>query len=421
MRTPYRFSLEQYKGLSTRYICPGCQNRGKTFSRYVDIETNVHVHPTVGRCNRESNCGYHYTPKQYFQDNSIFIEKTLNESLKPPMLKVESKTTSTISTEVFKSSLIGYESNHFVTYLLNLFGSEITCGLISRYYIGSSNHWNGSTVFWQIDIAGKVRAGKVMLYAPNTGKRVKSPFNHITWIHKVCKMSGFELKQCLFGEHLLSDKSKAVAIVESEKTAVVASVYFPQFIWLAAGSLNNLSEERCNVLRGRRVLLYPDINGFEKWRIKAKELSHMATFQVSDLLEQKATAVERERGFDLADYLIKFNFKEFLPEEQEASSFLPIDQTECDLEPIEQPKQIVLLSKSVRQEPENWDKEISELENYFNQIELPELPVKLNGYTTIKNCAGLIENHLIALKANNGNRTYKIYLERLHALNNVLK
>jgi hypothetical protein len=234
-------------------------------------------------------------------------------------------------------------------------------------------------------------------------------------------MSEFELKQCLFGEHLLSDKSKAVAIVESEKTAVVASVYFPQFIWLAAGSLNNLSEERCNVLRGRRVLLYPDINGFEKWRIKAKELSHIASFQVSDLLEQKATAAEREQGFDLADYLIQFNIKEFIPEEQEASSLLLIDRTAYDILPIGQPKQIVLLIKSIRQEPENWDKEIAELENYFNQMELPELPLKLNGCTTIENCAGLIENHLTALKANNGNRTYKIYLERLHALRNILK
>ena len=417
--TSTRFTLEKYNGPSTRFCCPNCQR--KEFSHYVDTSTGKRLNYKVGRCNREINCGYHYTPKQYFQDNGIFIEKSLIESLTPPMLKAESKTTSTISTEVFKSSLTGYESNHFVSYLLNQFGREITSGLISRYFIGSSNHWNGSAVFWQIDIKGKVRAGKVMLYSPITGKRVKSPFNHITWIHKVCKISEFELKQCFFGEHLLSDKSKAVAIVESEKTAVVASVYFPQFIWLAAGSLNNLSEVRCNVLRGRRVLLYPDINGFEKWRVKAKELSHMATFQVSDLLEQKATEDERVCGFDLADYLIKFNIKEFIPEEQEAQSLLPIVQTECDIRPIEQPKQIVFLSKSIRQELENWDEEISELENYFNQMELPELPVKLNEYTTIENCAGLIENHLIVLKANNGNKTYKIYLERLHALKNVLK
>jgi len=45
------------------------------------------------------------------------------------------------------------------------------------------------------------------------------------------------MKQCLFGEHLLSDTSatmsaKPVAIVESEKTALVAAMFIPDFVWL---------------------------------------------------------------------------------------------------------------------------------------------------------------------------------------------
>jgi hypothetical protein len=67
----------------------------------------------------------------------------------------------------------------------------------------------------------------------------------------------------LFGEHLLIDKTKPVAIVESEKTAVIASVYLPQFIWVAVGSLTNLNAEKCNVLKGRTVTLFPDLNGFD--------------------------------------------------------------------------------------------------------------------------------------------------------------
>lgn len=77
-------------------------------------------------------------------------------------------------------------------------------------------------------------------------------------------MPDFELKQCLFGEHLLRDKAKPIAIVESEKTAIIASVYLPQFIWLAVGSLTNLNAEKCSVLKGRTVTLFPDLNGFEK-------------------------------------------------------------------------------------------------------------------------------------------------------------
>ena len=49
-----------------------------------------------------------------------------------------------------------------------------------------------------------------------------------------------------------------MAIVESE-TVIIASVYLPGRIWLAAGSLTNLNPEICGVLKGRRVTLYPDI------------------------------------------------------------------------------------------------------------------------------------------------------------------
>ena len=91
----------------------------------------------------------------------------------------------------------------------------------------------------------------------------------------------------------------------------VASVYLPEFIWVSVGSLTNLNVEKCSILKGRTVTLFPDLNGFEKWSSKAKELSHLAIFTVSDLLERKATEAEKKQGLDLADYLIKFNYKAF--------------------------------------------------------------------------------------------------------------
>jgi hypothetical protein len=42
-----------------------------------------------------------------------------------------------------------------------------------------------------------------MLYNANTGKRIKEPFNHATWVHSVLKLPEFNLQQCFFGEHLL--------------------------------------------------------------------------------------------------------------------------------------------------------------------------------------------------------------------------
>src|SRR5690606_39778453 len=78
-------------------------------------------------------------------------------------------------------------------------------------------------------------------------------------------------------------------------------------IWLATGGLNNLSKSRFEPLRGRKVVLYPDLGAYDRWSEKAKELKPICSISVSDLLEQVATEKERDNGFDVADYLIRFN------------------------------------------------------------------------------------------------------------------
>ena len=65
----YRYTLEKYRGLSTRYTCPQC-GRKHTFTRYIDTDNNnKYISDNVGKCNRLDKCGYHYNPKQYFTDN----------------------------------------------------------------------------------------------------------------------------------------------------------------------------------------------------------------------------------------------------------------------------------------------------------------------------------------------------------------
>jgi hypothetical protein len=408
--TEYKYILEPYNGMNTRFRCPDCQRKDKTFSRYIDTETGEHLHTSVGRCNRESKCCYHYTPKQYYQDNNISIEITQPKPYKPKAITPQSKSISFIPVEVFKASLKGYEENYLIKFLINLFGVDITNKLISSYFIATSKCWNGATVFWQIDIKSKLRTGKIMLYNPITGKRIKEPFNHINWVHKVVKQPDFKLKQCFFGEHLLTNNTSPVAIVESEKTAVIASVYLPQFIWLAVGSLTNLNADKCSILKGRNVILFPDLNGFDKWSNKAKELSPLATFTVSDLLERKASETEKQQGYDLADYLIKFNYKEFTEPTQ------PVVQPLVEVKTFEQLQPVNYFSIPEQAKPESWEHNITELEKYFTEIALPTQPVKLSKYNTIKNCSLFIESHFATVKANNGKQTFLPYLNRLKEL-----
>lgn len=298
MITDHRYILEPYKGMNTRHKCPSCMNRNKTFSRYIDTETGLHLAHSAGRCERVDKCGYHKTPAEHFKDNGPDPINARYRTAKREQLRVKP---SFIDPKIFKRSLCGYQSNHLVSFLLTLFEPKTVEALISTYYIGTSNHWPGSTVFWQIDRKGAIRTGKIMLYNALTGKRVKEPYNHISWTHKALNLENFNLSQCLFGEHLLKNNKKPAAVVESEKTAIIASVHFPQFNWLACGSLQNLNPDRCGALTDRPTILFPDLNAYAKWKIKGQEMG----FKVSSVLEAVATDKERLEGLDLVDFLLR--------------------------------------------------------------------------------------------------------------------
>ncbi|WP_430815720.1 PG0870-related protein [Carboxylicivirga sp. RSCT41] len=79
--------MEKYNGSNSRYNCPNCgHEQSRTFSKYIDVETGNYLHDNVGRCNREDKCGYHYTPKQYFEDQGLpVIKQTLVVDRKPEL------------------------------------------------------------------------------------------------------------------------------------------------------------------------------------------------------------------------------------------------------------------------------------------------------------------------------------------------
>lgn len=399
-------------------FCPcGKSNKDGKFVPYVGYENKGYCH----------SCGETFLPElpKVEQWNT-----PQPKAYKPRPVTPQPKPVSFIPVEVFKASLKGHETNHFVKFLIDLFGVEVASQLVSRYFIATSKYWNGATVFWQIDTQGKIRTGKIMLYNPTTGKRVKEPYDHIHWVHKALKMPEFELRQCLFGEQLLIDKTKPVAIVESEKTAVIASVYLPQFTWLAVGGKDGLNAEKCSILKGRTVILFPDLNGFDKWSSKAKELSHLAYFTVSDLLERKAkeyaekTGIDlgevKKTGIDLADVLILNKVGEFILPEPKATEPLPAVQPLVEVKPLEQAEPVYYFSKPEQPKPQNWEQDITELETYFANIELPTQPVKLNKWSTITDCSLFIKSHFAAVKANNGNRTFLPHLNRLQELKHIL-
>ena len=304
----HKYSLSK-KGKAT---CPECGR--KTFVLYINNNTGKAIHPTVGRCDRSDNCGYHYAPKQYFTNNHIpFDDKGGVKEFTPPPKSTPKPQPSFIDTEILKRSLSGYEQNQFAQWLAGIVGDEQASKAIGRYFVGTSK--NGGACFWQVDLYGKVRAGKIIVYGKD-GHRRKDIIPPVSWVHNVLKLPDFVLSQCLFGEHLLRDTTKKVAIVESEKSALIASCYLPDMTWLACGGCEGLNAGKCAVLKGRSVILYPDCGKYDKWSTKAGEMSRICSVSVSSLIENNATQQERQAGFDIADYLVQFSPSDFSNPEQ---------------------------------------------------------------------------------------------------------
>jgi hypothetical protein len=179
----------------------------------------------------------------------------------------------------------------------------------NKYLLGATI--KKEVIFWQIDIYGKVRTGKIMQYNPQTGRRLKTGYG-INWAHHKLKKSNpsfsdFNLSQCYFGEHLLRlYPDKPVAIVEAEKTAVIASMIYHDYNWLAAGNLNGLNIQKSKVLQGKTVILYPDAGCFDRWIHKADQINRELPLHltVSTFLEHFAIPQQSLHGYDLADYII---------------------------------------------------------------------------------------------------------------------
>jgi len=252
------------------------------------------------------------SPREYFHDNPEVLsndDRRIDRIFRQSVVRTRPAPveTSCISPAIVAASLSHYDQNPLYRYLCSVFGAEETMRLFNLYRVGTSAKWGGSTVFWQTDELEKVRTGKIMLYNPSTGRRVKEPQAYVTWAHSELRLPNFHLQQCLFGQHLLPlYPDRTVFIVESEKTAVIASHYMPDILWLATGGKNGcFNVQTVEVLRGRDVILLPDLGATDAWRDKVPILRPVCrSVSVSTLLEDMATDEQRSQGLDIADFLL---------------------------------------------------------------------------------------------------------------------
>lgn len=213
-----------------------------------------------------------------------------------------------------------YRETSLYTYLCKWFVPADVDRVFTMYHVGASKYLNEkqggrATSFPYIAVDGRCVDCKIFHIDPTSGSRKSAPPLRTwiakdgttgqlptTWAMAEMKKSDHRAPWCNFGDHLLSSRpADKVCIVESEKSCLILSLAYPDRIWIAVGSMQNLTPERFQPYRGRKVVIYPDRDGITAWSDKAKVLARDYSISID-------TTISRHQGEskdDLADIVIR--------------------------------------------------------------------------------------------------------------------
>lgn len=197
------------------------------------------------------------------------------------------------------------------------------------YHLGATH--DGGVIFWNIDETQQLREGKIMWYKDDCHRDHKHVPSTISsrLIKRGLILRSWTARKCFFGQHLLRNDdvsgytNKIIAIVESEKTAVICSQLLPDYTWLSCGGLSQLIPEMFVPLSrflsslpmgkdGKRgIVVFPDTDlkgdAHRQWTERCKEASKLTNqpIYVSPLLERHASEDQKRRKIDIADFIIE--------------------------------------------------------------------------------------------------------------------
>ena len=212
------------------------------------------------------------------------------------------------------------QRNTFIDFLLTLFEQPKVAAAVERYCIGGDSMCR--TIFPNIDQEGRCVGGAVIPYLAN-GHRDKS--KGASNIHEELKRKNKTLPtqgdQVLFGSHLLRlYPTASVGVVESQKSAVILSIIYPQIVWVATAGMTNFNERLLFPIYDRNVVAYPDVNGVKVWTERAKDLPfknirvsdwwRYAQDDKEDITDVVIRAIQQEKTpYSIPDY-IQDNFRQ---------------------------------------------------------------------------------------------------------------
>ena len=252
---------------------------------------------------------------RYRKEGKAIIIKTMKQQTKT-MKKIRFNTM--LKTLPNKRPLTGL--NQLTDLLLRVFPQSRVIAAVERYFIGF-NAFNTSApgdalIYWQVDERKRIVNAKRIHYKCDGHRDKKMP----------PLVMYPDNPQCLFGLHLLKDVApdKPIAIVESEKSALIMSMVMPEYLWMACGSLNNFNEKFLEPLRGRLIIGFPDVDikrdkatgesvSCAMWRETAKQLRLQGwRIIVDNHLEITVNTSQRIDKIDIADIALDKAMKQQL-------------------------------------------------------------------------------------------------------------
>jgi hypothetical protein len=227
---------------------------------YTDFSTKYGAGTTIDFVINWQGCDFKTAVEQLACNFCGYLPEQTTPPPPPPAQRGAQEQKKYIAPEIAQKYFARYDSNRLAQYCASLFDKPISeiSPIFKRYAVGTGKA--GETVFFYCDIAGRYEQPKVFEYDQTTGKRQK-----IHTPKPYTSEQGY-CRSALFGAQLLnSETDKIILLVESEKTALLAALCFPELLALATGGKENLKPEYCTVLRGRDVIVLPDADAREAW------------------------------------------------------------------------------------------------------------------------------------------------------------
>lgn len=268
--------------------CPQC-GKAKRATLFQNLDTGEIYPHEFSVCDRVQKCGWSNHPGKATIGTPV---KFIPEPPRP--------------TDYFDmSEVVARErntgENQFFIWLESVVGRKAFDSLKNKYRMGTSLRRKGFVSFPQIDTQGRLRQIQEVNYGKD-GHRIKTKGSQ-RWGFEKWEYPERSIRQCYGGSHLIRGNDKPIAVVESFKSAVVASHFIDDYVWVSSTSLGMLNAERCKDFKGRKLILFPDVGAYSQWAKKSKYIKGMKEIKVSDYLELNAERHGLKEGCDIADLL----------------------------------------------------------------------------------------------------------------------